>query len=373
MKSKIILLFLVLITSIGLSQEMVNTTGKVEYFTFEGGFYGIIGDDGNNYEPMNLPEQFQRQDCKIKFIGIIRTDAMSVHNWGTIIELKEIEAYSPDEQSFEIFEWGVTLGCYNDNIYYNTSRPVRITIVKQPVIYVHSNEDIKFNVKVEFKSGKPEETYPKVDTDGKMIQWNNVYAHSRHEVEKKVLKEDDWDLVPLKEIIGILNNVDSKCLEFNNVHSKFLFYEGEMEFENKVLVDFDTDLGAVLIVNNFDFTIYNVTVTKQLGTFLDPEYVMCHIDSMEAGEKLAFKYENIRDVWTEDLIKLGFTQMEAESFAKLWFTPFTQRTNQGGWANLIYRLPESEIEKLISLEIDPKPKLTRRVLYTLITLDKIKQ
>ncbi|MCX7833217.1 MAG: hypothetical protein N2490_03290 [Ignavibacteria bacterium] len=372
MKTKIILTLLFLISTTAFTQDIVNSTGRVEYFTFEGGFYGIIGDDGINYEPMNLPVQFQEQGCKIKFKGLIRTDVMSIHNWGTIIELLEVELYTEDKSYFEIYEWGVMLGCYNDNVFYNTSRPVQITVVKQPVIYVHSNDDIKFDVKVEFKSGKPEDTYPKVDTDGKTIYWYNVYAHSREEVEKRIINENDWDLVPLKDIIGILNKVDSKCLEFNNVHSKFLFYEGEMEFENKVLVDFDTDLGAVLLANNFDFTIYNVTVTKQLGSFLDPEYVMCHIDSMAAGEKVAFRYENIRDVWTEDLIKLGFSKLESESFTKLWFTPFTQRTNQGGWANLIYRLPECEVEKLISLEINPKPTLTRRVLYTLITIDKIK-
>lgn len=372
MKTKIILAFVFLILTTAFSQDIINTTGRVEYFDFEGGFYGILGDDGNNYEPMNLPEQYQKQDCKIKFIGVIRSDVMSIHNWGTIIEIREIEPYPSKESSFEVFEWGVMLGCYSDNIYYNTSRPVQITIVKQPVIYVHSSDDMILNVKVEFKTGKPEETYPKVESDGKIIQWNNVYAHSKHDVQKRVYKEDDWDLVPLKEIIGILNNVDSKCLEFNDVHSKFLFYEGEMEFENRVLVDFNTDLGAVLLVNNFDFTIYNVTVTKQLGNFINPEYVMCHIDSMVAGERLAFRYENTRDVWTEDLINLGFSQMEAESFARLWVTPFTQRTNQGGWANLIYRLPESEVEKLITLEIDPKPELIRRVLYTMITLDKLK-
>ncbi len=372
MRIKVLFLIFIALSGISLSQDIVNTTGKIEYFPFEGGFYGIIGDDGNNYDPMNLPAEYQKENCKVKFKGIIRTDVMSVHNWGIILELKDIELLNEEKSSFEVFEWGVMLGCYNDNIFYNTSRPVQITIVKQPVIYIHSSEDINFNVKVEFKTGKPDDTYPKAFVDNNTIQWNNVFAHSRHEVEKRLEKDDDWDLVPLREIIGILQNVDSKCLEYDNKHSKFLFYEGEMEFENKVLVDFDTDLGAVLLVNNFEYTIYNVTVTKQLGNFINPEYVMCHVDSMVAGERLAFRYEDIQNVWYEDLINLGFSKMEAESFSRLWYTPFTQRTNQGGWANLIYRLPEAEVEKLISLEINPKPDLIRRVIYVMITLDKIK-
>lgn len=69
----------------------VQGTGTVRYQSLEGGFYAIIGDDGKNYDPINLPEDLRKEGLRIRFRAKARPDMASVHMWGTIIELKQVD------------------------------------------------------------------------------------------------------------------------------------------------------------------------------------------------------------------------------------------------------------------------------------------
>jgi hypothetical protein len=66
-------------------------TGEVRYFELEGGFWAIAGDTAN-YEPMNLPETFERQALSVRIRGIIRDDMGSFRMIGPIVEIRSIEA-----------------------------------------------------------------------------------------------------------------------------------------------------------------------------------------------------------------------------------------------------------------------------------------
>ncbi|MCH7760314.1 hypothetical protein IIA15_02785 [candidate division TA06 bacterium] len=70
--------------------ETVIGTGTVKYISIEGGFYGIIGDDGKHYVT-NLPPEFQKDSVRIRFEGKLRKDLASIHMWGTPIEIIKIE------------------------------------------------------------------------------------------------------------------------------------------------------------------------------------------------------------------------------------------------------------------------------------------
>lgn len=74
--------------------DTVEGTGTIRYLDVEGGFYGIVADDGSNYDPINLAcdfAVFQEDGLRITFEGEIRDDLDSVHMWGTIIELTAVE------------------------------------------------------------------------------------------------------------------------------------------------------------------------------------------------------------------------------------------------------------------------------------------
>jgi inhibitor of cysteine peptidase len=58
---------------------------------FEGGFWGIIGDDGEHYDPINLDSEFRGEGLRIYFEAKIRTDLGSYHMWGKIVEILKIQ------------------------------------------------------------------------------------------------------------------------------------------------------------------------------------------------------------------------------------------------------------------------------------------
>jgi hypothetical protein len=72
------------------NDEAVKTTGTVVYLSFEGGFYGIKGDDGRSYDPANLPEDFRTDGLRVRFEAKELTGSASFHMWGVPIELIHI-------------------------------------------------------------------------------------------------------------------------------------------------------------------------------------------------------------------------------------------------------------------------------------------
>jgi len=71
--------------------ETISGTGTIKFIYLEGGFYGIIGDNGDHYDPINLNQEFQVDGLRVRFEAKIRDDLASFHMWGTIIEIIKIE------------------------------------------------------------------------------------------------------------------------------------------------------------------------------------------------------------------------------------------------------------------------------------------
>lgn len=90
--SSLALILLVLLQSCTTENEdAVKVTGTVVFLSFEGGFYGIKGDDGKNYDPTNLPQEFQKDGTRVRFEAKELPGRASVHMWGTIVELVTIQ------------------------------------------------------------------------------------------------------------------------------------------------------------------------------------------------------------------------------------------------------------------------------------------
>jgi inhibitor of cysteine peptidase len=86
------LLALTVTTLFGCSRgEAVSGTGTVKFVDLEGGFYGIMGDNDQQYEPINLEQTYQEDGLRIRFQAKIRQDMASIHMWGKIIEITKIE------------------------------------------------------------------------------------------------------------------------------------------------------------------------------------------------------------------------------------------------------------------------------------------
>jgi hypothetical protein len=67
-------------------------TGNVTWVNLGGGFYGIMGDDGNLYIPSNLDEKFMRTEFQVNFTAEKTANSLSRSRlWGIPVELLEIE------------------------------------------------------------------------------------------------------------------------------------------------------------------------------------------------------------------------------------------------------------------------------------------
>ncbi len=73
------------------TSDIIQIEGIVRYLQFEGGFYGIIGDDGEKYKPMNLEPQFEVDGLKVKVRARMVKGLAGIHMWGKFIEIMEIE------------------------------------------------------------------------------------------------------------------------------------------------------------------------------------------------------------------------------------------------------------------------------------------
>ncbi len=91
-KNLIAFLFLtIVIISCSSNEPELSATGTVKYISLEGGFYGIITDDGKSLDPLNLSKEYQVDGKRIQFKYIEKSDMASFHMWGTIIEIIEIK------------------------------------------------------------------------------------------------------------------------------------------------------------------------------------------------------------------------------------------------------------------------------------------
>jgi len=80
-----------LVGCVGEDVDVLSVTGTVRFIDLEGGFYGIVGEDGKNYVPTNLSQEFQEDCLPICFEAKIREDIANAYMWGTMVEITKIE------------------------------------------------------------------------------------------------------------------------------------------------------------------------------------------------------------------------------------------------------------------------------------------
>jgi hypothetical protein len=74
-----------------MDKPVMSVSGIVRYIPLEGGFFGIIGDDGQRYDPLeSLPEGFRVDGKRVSFNARQR-DGYTTHMWGTAITIISIE------------------------------------------------------------------------------------------------------------------------------------------------------------------------------------------------------------------------------------------------------------------------------------------
>ncbi|HEO69704.1 MAG TPA: hypothetical protein ENN80_00455, partial [Candidatus Hydrogenedentes bacterium] len=73
--------------------HVVYLRGTVEWQDIEGGFWGIVGENGNHYDPLNLPPEFAEEGLPIAFVARLMPDMGGFHMWGTYVDLLIVDAH----------------------------------------------------------------------------------------------------------------------------------------------------------------------------------------------------------------------------------------------------------------------------------------
>ncbi|MDD1715758.1 MAG: META domain-containing protein [Methanolinea sp.] len=97
-------------------EEQFTVNGTVRYIDLEGGFYGIVADDGSHYLPMNLPEEFRVDNLRVTITARQMEDVNTIYMWGTVVRILSIQPCGEaqvQEQSDLSGSW--TLVRYLDN------------------------------------------------------------------------------------------------------------------------------------------------------------------------------------------------------------------------------------------------------------------
>ena len=90
-------ILLILVFFSGCSErDIVEGEGRIRYIDLEGGFYGIISDNGAKYDPVNLPDDFKIDGLPVRFKLKILPDRESYHMWGEVVYLIKIEKISAE-------------------------------------------------------------------------------------------------------------------------------------------------------------------------------------------------------------------------------------------------------------------------------------
>ncbi len=101
-RTKIVLIVIILVVLLGVlifmsrnfqKKKIISAEGTIKYIPLEGGFYVIETDEGEEYLPLNLPEEFKKDGLRVRFKGKLRK-VTTIYGRGKPIEILEIEKIS---------------------------------------------------------------------------------------------------------------------------------------------------------------------------------------------------------------------------------------------------------------------------------------
>lgn len=84
-----------------MDDSMIAGTGVIIHENLEGGFFGIVSEDGRKFLPDSLPPELQINGTRVIFSLKEKTDSMSVYMWGIPVSIVSIQPEYPDSRSFD--------------------------------------------------------------------------------------------------------------------------------------------------------------------------------------------------------------------------------------------------------------------------------
>ncbi len=85
--------------------ETISGTGTIEFQEIEGGFYGLIMDDGTKLLPVNLTDEFKINGTYVYIEATATQNQESIYMWGTLVQLDSIELVNQSCTSCSTYWW----------------------------------------------------------------------------------------------------------------------------------------------------------------------------------------------------------------------------------------------------------------------------
>jgi hypothetical protein len=226
--------------------------------------------------------------------------------------------------------------------------------METPVIYFYSNNDIDVSVKVDFPKGKITEWYPYARLVKTGINWGRFkvmpgapinlpaeYSSSHYFAARET------DSAPVQ-----VCSTDGKPAQ----QEKFLFYRGVGTFDLPLSVKLDGD--KLLLKNLSKNNIARLIVFENRGGKIG--YRMLDAFTGETTSERPALNQNI-DLLISDLkqtlVAAGLYEKEADAMIKTWRTSWFEEGMR-----VFYVLPRETTDKVLPIDIDPKPTQLVRVL-----------
>jgi hypothetical protein len=285
------------------------------------------------------------------------------------------ECFDSNKSYLEIHEWGVLAGCEQSSDYFVTSRPEIMVAVDLPIVYVHSEGIDKFSAEFSILNGELTNTYPYTPVRRNMVAWYDVMLNPP--VVDEEVDALNMPRVPLEDLMPMLNDVDADTLYYGGEETKFLFYEGNMSFQNMLEVSFNPDETEITVTNEGTKRAHNVIISGFRGDFLNGSYYFAVIGDLEADGETTADFRmcpynsdfDPGDLVKSDLGSMGFTEKEIDAFLNIWSAPMFYTTNMP-YTNLIYRLPHEEYDEMLPADVNPEPDKFVRAMYVLVDLSE---
>ena len=72
------------------ASTLMEFVGTVVVREVEGGFYGILADDGSKYLPLYLPEVFRQSGLRVRLLARVAPDMKGFQQWGRYLHVLDI-------------------------------------------------------------------------------------------------------------------------------------------------------------------------------------------------------------------------------------------------------------------------------------------
>jgi hypothetical protein len=74
--------------TVSAAAKLDTIVGTIHRVNLEGGFWGLLSDDGRKYDPTgSLPRAARQEGVRVSVVAMRRTGVSSIRMWGTMIDI----------------------------------------------------------------------------------------------------------------------------------------------------------------------------------------------------------------------------------------------------------------------------------------------